>query len=136
MADDGHRCEARTHLQFDHIVPVAHGGESTVANVRLRCRAHNQYAAEQEFGRDFMRWKREQAAERDAARRRARTPAPAPTPDEDVVPWLRQLGFRAELARAAAAACEHMRGATLEERVKAALRYFRPRGTTVTPAPA
>jgi len=67
-SDDGHRCEARVGLEFDHIVPVACGGESTVGNVRVRCRPHNQFAAEQAFGADFMAAKREAARlEREAA---------------------------------------------------------------------
>src|SRR5262249_16763666 len=52
--DGGHRCEARRDLEFDHIVPVARGGESTPANLRLRCRAHNQLEAERTFGNAFM----------------------------------------------------------------------------------
>jgi hypothetical protein len=32
-----------------------------VENIRLRCRAHNQYEAERVFGRDFMRQKRQEA---------------------------------------------------------------------------
>ncbi len=39
-SEAGHRCEARKFLEYDHVVPVARGGESTVANLRLRCRAH------------------------------------------------------------------------------------------------
>jgi hypothetical protein len=29
-------------------------GPATIQNIRLRCRAHNELAAEQDFGRDFM----------------------------------------------------------------------------------
>jgi hypothetical protein len=60
----GRRCEARKRLEFDHEIPVARGGESTVENVRLRCRAHNQYEAERTYGAEFMRRKREAGAER------------------------------------------------------------------------
>lgn len=38
----GHRCSARRFLEFDHIEPVARGGETTVEGLRLRCRTHNQ----------------------------------------------------------------------------------------------
>ena len=55
----GHRCSARRFLEFDHIEPVARGGTATVEGLRLRCRAHNQYAAEQAFGEEFIRGKRE-----------------------------------------------------------------------------
>ncbi len=58
--DDGRRCPARSHLQFDHVIEVARGGEATTANLRLRCSAHNQYTAEQTFGAAFMANKREQ----------------------------------------------------------------------------
>src|SRR5439155_19141805 len=50
VAESGHRCEARARLEFDHIDPIAIGGEATVDNIRLRCRAHNQYEAECVFG--------------------------------------------------------------------------------------
>ena len=69
----GHRCECRRGLEFDHVTPVARGGESSVANLRLRCVAHNQYEAERVFGEGFMRGKREaakaRAAEQVGARR-------------------------------------------------------------------
>jgi hypothetical protein len=61
VAANGRRCEARGRLEFDHIEPVARGGRSTVDNLRLRCRAHNQYEAEQAFGAGFMQTKRERA---------------------------------------------------------------------------
>ena len=58
VSDDGHRCDSRKFLEFDHIEPVARGGEATVKGLRLRCRAHNQYEAEQVFGAGFMHEKR------------------------------------------------------------------------------
>jgi len=61
VSDDGRRCGSRTRLEWDHIVPVARGGESTVDNIRLRCRAHNQFEAERTFGAAFMEGKREGA---------------------------------------------------------------------------
>ena len=63
VGTNGHRCEARTQLEFDHELPVARGGRSGTSNVRLRCRAHNQYQAEQTFGAGFMQRKRERARE-------------------------------------------------------------------------
>ena len=59
VGDNGHRCEARTRLEWDHAEPVAQGGRATVQGLRLRCRAHNQLEAERAFGRDFMNAKRE-----------------------------------------------------------------------------
>jgi HNH endonuclease/Domain of unknown function (DUF222) len=50
----GRRCGSTSRLEFDHIQPVARGGKSTVENLRLVCRAHNQHAAERAFGREFM----------------------------------------------------------------------------------
>jgi hypothetical protein len=44
------RCTERRHLEFHHVVPFASGGPSTVANIELRCRAHNAYEAELHFG--------------------------------------------------------------------------------------
>ena len=58
VSDKGRRCEERGALEFDHVKPVARGGETTVANLRLRCRAHNQLEAERAFGAGFMESKR------------------------------------------------------------------------------
>jgi 5-methylcytosine-specific restriction endonuclease McrA len=44
------RCTERGFLEFHHIRPFAVGGEATVENVELRCRAHNVHEAEQYFG--------------------------------------------------------------------------------------
>jgi len=53
------RCPERTFLEVHHVIPFAAGGSATVANLQLRCRAHNQYEAEVEFpaeasGTDFV----------------------------------------------------------------------------------
>lgn len=61
VGTDGACCGAREGLEFDHILPVARGGESIVANVRLRCRTHNQVEADRVFGRSFMDRKRDAA---------------------------------------------------------------------------
>jgi hypothetical protein len=42
----GHRCRERAFLEYHHVVPYAAGGEATVANIQLRCHAHNGYGAE------------------------------------------------------------------------------------------
>lgn len=48
----GVRCEERSGLEYDHIVPWAKGGPSNEpANIRLLCRAHNAYESERVFGR-------------------------------------------------------------------------------------
>jgi 5-methylcytosine-specific restriction endonuclease McrA len=135
VGESGHACESRRRLEFDHIVPVARGGESTVSNVRLRCRAHNQLEAERTFGSEFMEGKREAARTR-AARAANGTQSGAgvvPTDELDVIPWLRQLGYRTDQAKRAAAHCERLGGATLEERVRAALRFLAPPHRKILP---
>ncbi|HZZ85962.1 MAG TPA: HNH endonuclease [Anaeromyxobacteraceae bacterium] len=52
--EGGRRCESRWQLELDHVVPVALGGPTTAANLRLACRAHNGFHAEQVFGREHM----------------------------------------------------------------------------------
>ena len=59
VSETGHRCESRTRLEFDHVTPVARGGEATLDNLRLRCRPHNQFLAELVFGEPFMRGERQ-----------------------------------------------------------------------------
>jgi hypothetical protein len=186
VSENGRRCPALTRLEFDHIDPVARGGKAEVTGIRLRCRAHNQYAAECTFGTEFMRRKRLAAAEARAAANgqpatetrsaakahasvrvgeqavakvhereqaasaaqvqereqavsaaearaieRAAEEARAAAAEQDVVPWLRALGFSAAEARRAAALCEDMPDASLEERVRRALTFFHVRGTKV-----
>ena len=118
VSDTGRRCPARRFLEFDHTDEVSRGGTASVERMRLRCRAHNQYGAERTFGAVFMEQKREQARRAAHAREQA----------NEVIPWLRSLGFRADEARQAAALCETIPCATLEERVRMALSYFAPRG--------
>ena len=78
VSEKGKRCEAHGAVEFDHIETVARGGESTVGNLRLRCRAHNQFEAECTFSAEFMRGKREQARVRAAqAKTEARAKASA-----------------------------------------------------------
>ena len=59
VSASGHRCEERERLELDHVRPVARGGRTTIANLRLRCRAHNHLKAERAFGAGFMQAKRE-----------------------------------------------------------------------------
>ena len=44
------RCAEKGKLEFHHVRPFAAGGESSVENIQLRCRVHNTYEAEREFG--------------------------------------------------------------------------------------
>jgi hypothetical protein len=48
-----HKTE-RNRLQFHHRHPFGLGGEHSVGNIRLMCRAHNAYLAECDYGREAM----------------------------------------------------------------------------------
>jgi hypothetical protein len=55
FADErGHRCPETGALEFDHLDGFARTHLHQVARIRLLCRAHNQHAAEQAYGRAFM----------------------------------------------------------------------------------
>jgi hypothetical protein len=173
VSESGHRCEADAGLEFDHRQAFARGGEATVEGLRLRCRAHNQYTAEQTFGAGFMGRKRAEArraraqvksrqasarkhcgstpigaaecepasgqvevheakvsAQVEPAPGQVTSPAPrvadASQEDLDVVPWLEALGYSAAQARRAAAQCEFRPEATIEQRLRLALRQLLP----------
>jgi hypothetical protein len=67
---DGRRCGCRAFLEFDHVEPIGLDGGQDEDNVRLLCRAHNQYAAARIYGAAMMRrW-----------RSSATRGSPAPTP--------------------------------------------------------
>jgi hypothetical protein len=61
VAPNGQRCSEHTFLEFHHIVPYACGGRSTLDNISLRCRRHNQYEAELVFGSHRASRTREQS---------------------------------------------------------------------------
>jgi 5-methylcytosine-specific restriction endonuclease McrA len=44
------RCGETGKLEFHHVKPFAAGGDSSIDNIQLRCRMHNVYEAEREFG--------------------------------------------------------------------------------------
>ncbi|MCC6972219.1 MAG: HNH endonuclease, partial [Phycisphaerales bacterium] len=46
VGDGGRRCGSRWRLELDHVVPVALGGPTSVENLRVLCRRHNQFEAE------------------------------------------------------------------------------------------
>lgn len=50
VATNGRRCTERSYLEFHHCAPYGLGGEATVRNISLRCRAHNAYESELVFG--------------------------------------------------------------------------------------
>jgi hypothetical protein len=57
VSSEGRRCSAREFLEVHHHEPFARGGKATVDNLRLSCRAHNQFIAELDYGRGYMRKK-------------------------------------------------------------------------------
>ncbi len=50
VAADGRRCNAQAFLELDHEHPKGCGGGSEPENIRLLCREHNRWAAEQVYG--------------------------------------------------------------------------------------
>jgi hypothetical protein len=50
----GRRCKERDRLEFHHRHPFGLGGDHSVPNIRLMCRAHNAYLAERDYGREVM----------------------------------------------------------------------------------
>jgi len=51
---EGRRCPERGLVELHHLHPWARGGTHTPEGLTLRCRAHNQLAAELDFGRDHI----------------------------------------------------------------------------------
>jgi 5-methylcytosine-specific restriction endonuclease McrA len=64
------RCGSKGKLEFHHVTPFADGGQPTLDNIQLRCRVHNTYEAEREFG--LPSWARQQQP---SAGRRKRVPS-------------------------------------------------------------
>jgi 5-methylcytosine-specific restriction endonuclease McrA len=50
--DRGRRCSERGGLELDHVHGFARDPHHSVDGLRLRCRPHNQHAAEQPYGRE------------------------------------------------------------------------------------
>jgi len=50
VSSEGRRCNEKSGLEYHHRVPFGVGGESTAENLELRCKCHNQLAAEQDYG--------------------------------------------------------------------------------------
>jgi len=69
VGENGESCACRSGLELDHIRPWAFGGPSDPANLRVLCRAHNRLAAEEWFGKNLHRGRRERTACGEAARR-------------------------------------------------------------------
>jgi hypothetical protein len=58
----GCRCRETGRLEFHHEQSFAKDGPMTLENLALRCRPHNDLAAEQDFGREHMRRKKARVA--------------------------------------------------------------------------
>ena len=129
VSESGHRCGSPKFLEFDHVEPVARGGQATVG-------------AEQAFGAGFMHEKRERA--RGAAEARPRPlddtcirptadvtkshdQRPAREHTLDVIAGLRSLGVGVAEARRAAEFSERPPDATLEDCMRAALQFIAPK---------
>ena len=54
VSREGRQCGARDFLEFHHQVPWARCREHRESNIQLRCRSHNQHAAELDFGAGHM----------------------------------------------------------------------------------
>ncbi len=48
------RCNCKTKLEFDHIIPYSLGGQTTFENLRHFCSSHNKLSAIRQFGRSHM----------------------------------------------------------------------------------
>lgn len=53
-SEDGSRCPARALLELDHVIPRATRGPDDASNLRVRCRAHNRFHAEEIFGKEHV----------------------------------------------------------------------------------
>ena len=51
---EGRPCSSTWQVEFHHRIPYARGGTHDPDNIELRCRAHNQYEAELDYGVDFI----------------------------------------------------------------------------------
>jgi hypothetical protein len=58
MSSGGRHCDSRDFLQYHHEDNWSVHGRHDPDRITLRCHAHNQLAAEQDFGRDFMHRRR------------------------------------------------------------------------------
>jgi 5-methylcytosine-specific restriction endonuclease McrA len=55
VSSEGHRCQAKTKLEVDHVRPRAKGGTNDPENLRILCREHNRYQGALHFGWEKMR---------------------------------------------------------------------------------
>jgi 5-methylcytosine-specific restriction endonuclease McrA len=58
VGEEGRRCNETRGLEYAHVRAWSKGGEHRLDNLGLRCRAHNAYEANQDYGEEFMQEKR------------------------------------------------------------------------------
>jgi hypothetical protein len=107
----GHRCDSSYQLEYDHNRPRAHGGTSDADNLRLLCRVHNQFMANEVIGAARVR----------AAKARASAAKDGARLAKDCTLALTTLGYSKTVAEAAVAKLTIRPGEPLEEVVRAAL---------------
>jgi hypothetical protein len=64
VSENGRRCTERGFIEFHHTAPYAAGGEATNDSIELRCRAHNLYEGELDFGPAVRRHPKKHAEQR------------------------------------------------------------------------
>lgn len=95
----GQRCSARAFLELDHVESRVLGGSSGADNLRILCRSHNRFHAEQVFGKDHVARRIHLRQEK---RHRAGPSTAAPSETIDVATrGLVSMGFREGDARRA-----------------------------------
>jgi hypothetical protein len=105
----GRRCPERSHLHYHHEDPFGRGGETTVANVTLRCAPHDLYAARKDYGDAFI----------DASIARARAARAAEHAPGHVPPGQVEMSIQAPAARAAEHAPGYVPPAQVEMSIQA-----------------
>jgi 5-methylcytosine-specific restriction endonuclease McrA len=60
---EGRRCSSTWQVEFHHRIPYGRGGTHDIDNIELRCRGHNQYEADLEYGARFMATRRHSASD-------------------------------------------------------------------------
>ncbi len=116
----GRRCTCRRGVEFDHVKPVAFGGDASVENIRLLCRKHNQLEADRKLGKKLMDSKRPPKA------RPEWKPVLKFPHEDDLRAALTTLKYtRAEIGIGLCASARLAPEATCEERMKAALEALR-----------
>jgi hypothetical protein len=90
VADDGRRCPETGGLELDHTDGFARTRTHAVDALRLRCRGHNQHAADEMYGAAFMAEARRSAKTRDGERaaRPGASPETSASPQSQTTPLL------------------------------------------------